>query len=65
MLEDDAGGYWLVIIIDEDRLQVLGFIDLTAIETMDVIHSVTAANHLSSVVIAGAFHNPNSLILRN
>jgi hypothetical protein len=43
-------------VVDENRLEVLGFINLTAVETVNVIDSVAAANHLSSVVIAGAFH---------
>ena len=51
--------------IGEDGLEVLGFIDLTALETVDVVHAVPAGNDLGLVVIAGAFHNTNSLILRN
>jgi hypothetical protein len=46
----------LLFVVDRDRLQVLGFKYLAAIEALHVVHSVSARKVLGAVVIAGSRH---------
>jgi hypothetical protein len=36
--------------------EVLGFEDLTAVETFDVVHSVSSGNDLGTVMVASGLH---------
>jgi hypothetical protein len=47
----------LVFFIHKDRLEILCFINLVAIEAVHVFDTVSAGNHLRFVVSARAFHN--------
>jgi hypothetical protein len=41
----------LFFVFDRDRLQVLGFYNQTAVETLDIIHAVTPGNNYGTVVL--------------
>jgi hypothetical protein len=41
----------LVVVIHNDRLQVFGFHDQTAIEALDIIYAVTTGNDNSTVML--------------
>ena len=49
--------YGLVFVIHKDRFEILCFINLVAIEAMDVIHAISPGNHLRMGVSTSAFHN--------
>jgi hypothetical protein len=47
----------LFLVIHGDRFQVFGLKDLTTVQAVQIIYTISAGNHLGSVVSAGAFHN--------
>ena len=46
----------ILVIFHEDRLQIFGFVHLTAVQASHIIDSIAAGKHLSSIVIARTFH---------
>lgn len=57
-------GVDLLFVEDSYRLEILGLVDLTAVEATNVIDSIAAGNLLSFMVSAGAFHIANIPIVR-
>ena len=46
----------LLVLTGWDGLQVLGFEDLTALQTLNVVDAVASGNHFGARVLANAFH---------
>jgi hypothetical protein len=46
----------LVFGFDGDRLKILGFEDLAAIEALDVVHAITAGDDNCFLMLAGGLH---------
>ena len=46
-----------VVVFGGDRLEIFGFEYLTAVETLDVIDTVTTGQYLSAVVFASGLHS--------
>jgi len=50
----------LVFLFHLDLFKVFSFENLAAVETLHVIHAVTAGDDLSAIVVTGGLHNSAS-----
>ena len=50
------------LVFDSDRLQILSFEDLTAVETLNIVDAVPARDHLRSLVVTGGLHKKETEI---
>src|SRR5262249_37503912 len=60
-----GSGMLLVVFFDCYVFEVLGFKDLTAIETFDVLDAVTPGDDLGTVVLTSGLHNARLRIYSN
>jgi hypothetical protein len=51
-----TGGNLVFVFFDDDGFKVLGFKDLAAIETFDVVYAIAASDDLGVVVVTGGLH---------
>jgi hypothetical protein len=49
-------GKLLFVLFHDDRFEVLGFKNLAAIETFDVVYAIAAGDDLGAVVVTGDLH---------
>jgi hypothetical protein len=47
----------ILFFLDFHGFKVFGFEDLTAIETLDIIHTVSSCQNLGASVLTGSLHN--------
>jgi hypothetical protein len=64
MLSEEAGGGLLFVLFGVDRLEILGFEDLAAVEAFHVLDAVAAGNHLGPGVFANGKHK-TALLMKN
>ena len=57
MLADERGRRLFLVLFGVDRLEVVGFEDLPAVEALDIVDAISTGNHLGTGVIADGYHN--------
>jgi hypothetical protein len=55
------GAALLLFFLDFYGFKVLGFEDLTAVQTLNVVHAVSPGNDLGAVMVASGLHKKTTL----